>query len=595
MNYSIRLITTIIMISGFINLGFSQVEADITSDELKQHVGYLASDDLRGRLPGTEGGLQAAEYIAGEYQEAGLELLADDGFQYFDVVTAVEAGKGNFLKTHDLDAILRVDFTPISFSKNGQLSATVSFAGYGFQLENDSVKWDDYEGIDVDGKWVIILRGEPGEENSNSLFSSNAGIREKVLMAKDNGAGGVLFVSAPGFNEEDQLMRMFFDKTTADAGMPVFHIKRYIADSLLAASSYTISSLENKITENESPFSFESDVELYASSEVIHQKVRTQNVVGMIEGSDPVLKDEIIVIGAHYDHLGMGGRGSGSREPEVDAVHNGADDNASGVAGIIEIAERLSANKNKLKRSIVIVAFGAEEMGLLGSKYFVNNPIIDLDKVVAMFNFDMIGRLNDKNSIAIGGTGTSVESEDLLNKYLDEHGIKGSFSQEGFGPSDHASFYAEDITVFFISTGAHQDYHTPQDDVAFINFEGQKTILDFSFELIMDVASRDERLTYQEAGSKSRSGQGFRFKVTLGIVPDFASSENDGLGVGGVSKGGPADKAGMLKGDVIIAMDGMEVASIYDYMARLKKFESGQIITVDVIRDGKKVVLLVQL
>jgi hypothetical protein len=594
MNFSIRLITIIIIISGFFNLGFSQAEAEITSDELKQHVGYLASDDLRGRLPGTKGGWQAAEYIAGEYQKAGMKLLADDGFQYFDVVTAVEAGKGNFLKTHDLDAILRVDFTPISFSKNGQLSATVAFVGYGFQIENDSLKWDDYEGVDVDGKWVIILRGEPDKENSNSSFSS-AGIREKVLTAKDNGAGGVLLVSAPGFDEKDQLMRMFFDKTTADAGVPVFHIKRYIADSLLAASSHTISSLENKITENESPFSFQSEVVLDGSSEVIHKKVQTQNVVGMIEGSDPVLKDEIIVIGAHYDHLGMGGPGSGSREPKTDAVHNGADDNASGVAGIIEIAERLSAGKNELKRSIVVVAFGAEEMGLLGSKYFVNNPIIDLDKVVAMFNFDMIGRLNDKNSIAIGGTGTSVESEDLLNKYLDEYGMKASFSREGFGPSDHASFYAEDITVFFISTGAHQDYHTPQDDIEFINFEGQKSVSDFSFELIMDVANRDERLTYQEAGAKSRSKQGPRFKVTLGIVPDFASSENDGLGVGGVSTGGPADKAGMLKGDVIVAMDGMEVASIYDYMARLKKFKAGQIITVDVIRDGKKVVLLVQL
>ncbi|NQT78439.1 MAG: M20/M25/M40 family metallo-hydrolase [Bacteroidetes bacterium] len=594
MNVSIRLITTIIIISGFFNLGFSQAESEITSDELKQHIGYLASDDLRGRLPGTKGGLLAAEYIAGEYRKAGMELLADDGFQYFDVVTSVEAGEGIFLRNHDLDAELYVDFIPISFSKSGQLSAGVAFAGYGFQLENDSLRWDDYADLDVDGKWVIILRGEPDVEHSSNPFSSHAGIRAKVLTAKDNGAGGVLFVSATGFDEEDQLMRMFYDKTTADAGVPVLHIKRYIADSLLAASSYTIASLEDIIVDNTSSFSFESEVVLDGSSEVIHQKVQTQNVVGMIKGSDAVLKDEIIVIGGHYDHLGMGGRGSGSREPDTYAVHNGADDNASGVAGIIELAEKLSAGNNELKRSIVFVAFGAEEMGLLGSKYFVNNPIIDLDKVVAMFNFDMIGRLNDKNSIAIGGTGTSVEGEDLLNKYLDEYGMKGSFSREGFGPSDHASFYAEDITVFFISTGAHQDYHTPQDDIEFINFEGEKNVLDFSYELIVDVANRAERLTYQEAGSKSRK-QGFRFKVTLGIVPDFTSSENDGLGVGGVSNGGPADKAGMLKGDVIVAMDGMEVASIYDYMARLKKFKAGQIITVDVIRDGKKVVLLVQL
>jgi hypothetical protein len=233
-------------------------------------------------------------------------------------------------------------------------------------------------------------------------------------------------------------------------------------------------------------------------------------------------------------------------------------------------------------------------MGLLGSKYFVEHPLIDMDKVVAMFNFDMIGRLNEERSVAFGGTGTSLETEELLNKYLEEHDLKGSFSKEGFGPSDHAAFYAEDIPVFFISTGAHGDYHTPQDDIEFIDFEGEKLVSDLSYDLIMDVANRDEALTYQEAGAKTRSTR-MNFKVTLGIVPDFTSSENNGLGVGGVRPEGPADKAGMKKGDLIVALDGMEVTNIYDYMARLKKLEVGQIITVDIMRDGKKIVLLVQL
>jgi len=290
----------------------------------------------------------------------------------------------------------------------------------------------------------------------------------------------------------------------------------------------------------------------------------------------------------------MGGPGSGSREPDLEAVHNGADDNASGVAGIIEIAERLAAGKDMLKRSIVVVAFGAEEMGLIGSKYFVEHPIIDMNKVVAMLNFDMIGRLTEERSVAFGGTGTSVESEDLLNKYLEEYSLKGSFSKEGFGPSDHAAFYAEDIPVFFISTGAHGDYHTPQDDADMINYDGQKEVADFSYALIADVANRENALTYQEAGSKTRSTR-VSFKVTLGLVPDLTSSENNGLGVGGVRSGGPAEMAGMKKGDIITALDGMEVANIYDYMARLKKLEAGKVVSVDILRDGKKMVLLVQL
>jgi aminopeptidase YwaD len=279
----------------------------------------------------------------------------------------------------------------------------------------------------------------------------------------------------------------------------------------------------------------------------------------------------------------------------MEAIHNGADDNASGVAGIIEISEKFWTDDNMPKRTIVVVAFGAEEMGLIGSKYFVENPLIDLDKVVAMFNLDMIGRLNDEHSIAVGGTGTSFETEDILNSHLEDYDLKASFSKEGFGPSDHASFYAEDIPVFFITTGAHGDYHTPRDDTDAINFEGQKLVSDFSWALIMDVANRDSALIYQEAGSKSRPESRMRFKVTLGIVPDFTNTDVVGLGVGGVRSGGPAEKAGLQKGDVIVAMEGLEVGNIYDYMARLKKLEKGQIITVDVMRGEERKVFLVQL
>jgi hypothetical protein len=292
--------------------------------------------------------------------------------------------------------------------------------------------------------------------------------------------------------------------------------------------------------------------------------------------------------------LGLGGPESGSRAIDTTGIHNGADDNASGVAGILELAEKIVA-EGSFKRSVIVVAFGAEEMGLIGSKYFVKHAPVPVKNIKAMINFDMIGRLDkDSRSIMIGGTGTALESEDLLNSIAKDDLAMG-FSPEGYGPSDHAAFYSENIPVFFISTGAHTDYHTPQDDAEFLNYPGQKEVLEFSYDLIAELADRDDALTFQEAGPKERTKQGYRFKVTLGIMPDFTSSEDNGLGVGGVKKDGPAYKGGMLKGDIIVAMDGLPVKNIYDYMNRLKKFESGQVITVDVIREERKKVLIIQL
>jgi hypothetical protein len=315
----------------------------------------------------------------------------------------------------------------------------------------------------------------------------------------------------------------------------------------------------------------------------------------VLQGSDPVLKDQYIVLGAHYDHLGFGGYGSGSRVPDTVAVHYGADDNASGVTGLIELAGKLSSDRNKPKRSIVFVAFAAEEMGLLGSKYFTQNSLIDLSKVTAMLNFDMIGRLKDNKSISISGTGTSVESETILNQLKTGSGLNLKYSPEGYGPSDHAAFYTENIPVFFITTGAHEDYHTPGDNLNGINLNGMVTVLTFSEKLVKSLADQPVALTFKEAGPKARSKQGYNFKVTLGIMPDVSGSDNDGLGIDGVRKGGPADTGGLLKGDKIVAIDGKPISNIYDYMGRLKKLESGQRISVDVIRKGKKEVFIVEL
>ncbi len=565
---------------------------EITSNDIFNTINYLASDSLKGRKPGTNGDSLTCEYVRAKFANAGLELMCEEGFQPFNVITEVELGEGNQLQVNDNTFQIEQDFLPYSFSANTEFSSNVVFAGYGFDIGKDSIVHSDYENIDVTGKWVLVLKGDPELDNSDSKYVPYSDERTKVLTALDHGAKGVLFVSGIEYSAKDELSSLFYDKNSSAYPIPVLQLTRKVADLILEVSGKTIESLETNL-KNDVSSSFQLN-QIVSAKVNLHQKVvEAKNVVGMLAGNDPELKDEIVIIGAHHDHLGFGGPGSGSRMIDTIAVHNGADDNASGVAAVIELAEKIASEKLN-KRSMIFTTFGAEEMGLVGSKAFTNNPPIDLDKVVAMFNFDMVGRLDTlENSLSIGGVKTSLETTDILEKH--NPGFNLALTDDGFGPSDHSSFYVQQIPVFFISTGAHSDYHTPNDDVEFLNIDGEKKIIDYFHDVIMDVANRQDALTYNESGTMQRSGRGGRFKVTLGIMPDFAGMEKRGLRIDAVSKGKPADNAGMLKGDIITAIDGLKVGNVYDYMSRLKTLESGQLITVDVLRNNKVEVLLVQL
>jgi len=570
-------------------------ETAITADELEQHVNFLASDSLKGRYPGTPEDKVAAEYIRNEFMNAGLAMLGDFGYQVFEVATGIEAGEGNYLYTQQTYFDPFIDFAPVSYSASELVNAKLMFCGYGLVIDTDSVQWNDMPGEVVKDKWVMILRGHPDVGTRNDLFAMYSGDRDKVIAARDAGAAGVFLVSPEKYDEYDRFEQLTFDKTTSDVGIPVLQLKRTTADAIISFSGQDIQSFVDQINKNPYPFTFSIEVDIEARADVEYIMVETYNIMGMVEGSDPERKNEYIVVGAHYDHLGFGGPKSGSRTPQETAIHNGADDNASGVAGVIELAEKLNAEKPALQRSVIFVAFGAEEMGLVGSKYFLENCPVEVENIVAMINFDMIGRFNaKKNSIAIGGTGTSKEAEKILEEINDDRFELG-LSPEGYGPSDHAAFYSNDIPVFFISTGAHTDYHTPRDDPDKLNYEGQKTVLDFTAELVKEIANYKRALTFREAGPKERQGRGYDLEVTLGIMPDFTSGSGEGLPVDGVNKDGPAYKGGMKKGDIITAIDGEKVGDIYDYMARLKKLAPGQTITVDVDRDGEKEVLIIQL
>lgn len=572
-------------------------DPDITREELKDHITFLSSDSLKGRYPGTPEMEIAALYIQKAFKDAGLELIGEEGLQEFEVTTDISRGENNTLSFNDVDYEAGKDFVPYAFTSNSALDAEIVFAGYGFNFNKNGLEWNDFNGIDVEGKWVLMLTGDPEIDSANSVFAAYSGDREKTLTATDAGAAGVLLVSGPVMDQRDKLISLHFDKSMGNSGVPVLNIKRSIANALLAKSGMTVEKLEEMLNSNRQSISFPLNESLKASSEVNQVKVNTHNVLAFLEGSDPILKEEIIVIGAHYDHLGFGGPQSGSRMPDTVAVHNGADDNASGVAAIIEILEKLSAHKKELKRSVLVIAFSAEEMGLLGSKYFVNHPSFELSQLKAMINLDMVGRMKEDNGILMAGVGTSVEAEELLEELESvDTTLNFGYSPDGYGPSDHAAFYAENVPVFFLSTGAHDEYHTPFDDVEKINIEGEKRLADYSYALMYNLATREKSLTYQENDMTDQRKRGRRgFSVTLGIMPDYAGAENTGLRIDGLRKGGPADKAGMKKMDVIIAIDGKVIKNIYDYMHRLNTLEKGKTASVDVLRDGEKVVLLVQL
>jgi len=594
-NMKIRICLSVVFIFICV-FGFTQ-KSQITAKILHDEVKFLASDSLKGRKPGTPEINVAAAYILKHFKANGLKPLAENGFQYFDIVTDVTLGSKNKLTVDSFEGTLKKDFIPLAYSSCGEITAEVIFAGYGFDIDMDSLKWNDYRGLDLKGKWVMIFRADPDLDNPDSKFIPFSDVRSKILTAKDKGVAGILLVSPKGLDKDDKLMPLVVENNEVTSGIPIINIKREIADRILKQTGFTADSLESAIVSKKTTMSMHTGVTLSGSVDVVQKNEKTANVVALLESQDPVLKDEYLVVGAHYDHLGFGGPGSGSRMPDTNAIHNVADDNASGTAMIMELSRRLASEKKDLKRSIIFVAFSAEEIGLIGSKYFVNHPSVDIKKIKGMFNFDMVGRFDkEKNTISVSGTGTSVEADTIL--HMQEAGLpfKVVHSPDGYGPSDHAAFYASNIPVFYFNTGVHTDYHTPFDDTEKLDFDTEKLVGDFAAKVILAVDELDKQLTFKESGKKEGTGRGGRrLRVTLGIMPDFAGTEKKGLRVDGVTKDAPADRGGMKKGDIIVGINGMSVGNIYEYMSRLSKLKHGMTISVEVIREGKNEVLLIQL
>jgi aminopeptidase YwaD len=584
------LIPLILLILVFSCRGYRKV----TVEELENHIKYLSSDSLKGRLTGTAGDSLAAVYIRDELASYGFKNLTGDGLQRYKVTSKLVAGPENSLSVNETNFAPGKDFMPFSISSNSGLISEAVFAGYGFNINGDSLKWNDYKDIDVKDKWVLILRADPETDKSMSPFIPFSGDRDKVMVAKDLGAAGVLFVSGPVLDSQDSFESLNSNDFSTD--IPVLRVKREVADLILAKTGNKIADLEKRLNATRKPYSFATRTIVSGKTEIIREMSTARNVAMILPGEDDSLKNEYVIIGAHFDHLGMGGPGSGTRTPDTIAVHHGADDNASGVSMMLELAQKFAHSSGSHKRSIICLSFSGEEEGLLGSKYFAENPGIDLSKVNAMVNLDMVGRLQESNVLQISGIGTAEEFRHMVTSENDTNIIKLTLSDEGYGPSDHSSFYGKNIPVLFYTTGAHMDYHTPSDTYDKINYKGMVEISTPIFKVIEDIANSPQRLKFREAGPKAEEGRQVRRKgVTLGIVPDFAGIVKNGLRADEVDPGRPAAIGGMKKGDIITSINGKTINNIYEYMSRMGQLKHGQSIVVEVMRNGTKINLLIQL
>jgi len=570
----------------------------ITAEEIKEHIKYLASDEMKGRFSGSPEERLAGEYIKKDFERQGLmPAFSGSYFQEFPFIEKVELTDNNSLSFtingKEKDLIVGNDFITAPFSGKGKSNSELIFAGYG--ISAPKLSYDDYEGIDVKGKVVLVMRYHPEHDSSKSEFDRYASFRQKASVAKEKGAAGIIFVNgyAPK-NDEDALMALRYDGAMGIRDFSAIQIKRGIANELCQSVGLDFDDVQNQIDSLKKPSSFLfKNIKVSIETETKEVEKIARNVGAVLEGTDPMLKNEYIVIGAHYDHLGIDQLLEASMYKGKDKqIHNGADDNASGTTGVLEIAEKFASVKDQLKRSIIFLAFSGEEKGILGSTFYVNNPSVPIENIVTMINMDMIGRLNEESNLTIIGAGTSSKWKNLLNE-KNSYGFKLAFSDGGSGGSDHQSFSNKNIPVMFFFTGTHPDYHKPSDDWDKINFPGEEKVGNFVFDIAYAIQQFETKPDYVKVAEPTNLGVP-RSKITVGTVPEFGYNGN-GYKLSGVTEGGPAAKAGMKAGDIIVKFGPKTVNNIYDFMYAMGDYKAGDKVDVVVLRDGKEVILYVEL
>ena len=579
----------------------------IAPTNLIEHVKFLSSDELEGRGNGTPGLERAAEYIASQFKAAGLQPAGADGtwFQPFELVTGLTVGEGNRLSVRatgrTVSFALGETYFPVSTTANDSTkvpSAELTdvplvFAGYG--ISAPALDYDDYAGIDVRDKAVIVFSHEPQENNDKSRFdgrkaTSHSLTLNKAMTARNKGARLLISVSDPNHERDEAAYAGFTrDPQAEDFGIPVLRVHRERIAPLLAA--WKLDDTAREIDSSGAPHSRALEGATVTYIEHLAKTRRTvRNVVGVLPGS--TRKDEAVVVGAHYDHLGRGGRHA--MNPNLAGqVHNGADDNASGTAAIIEIARAAAANRARFERTMVFVAFAAEELGLIGSAQYVARPVVPLDKTVAMVNLDMVGRPRGRIMISGLETAPAVSADvDAAAEAVKGLEIKRFQEGAGVGSSDDTSFALKKIPAIGFFSGFHSDYHRPSDDWPQIEAAGAASVATLAYELTARLASRPDRPEYvantAPAGHGTASsdvGSVGGYGPYFGSVPDFADADS-GVKFAEVRENSPAAKAGLKAGDIMTSFDGNPIRTLYDFTFALREKKPGDEVEVTVVRDG---------
>jgi len=589
-------ITVVVVLSGW-TLEFSP-QIPSATDDILRHVKQLASEEFTGRGVDSPGIRLARDYIAAEFAKYGLKPGGDNGsyLQGFDVVVGVTVKDPTTLAFgNESDLRLNEDWIPLGLSTSDKTEGGVVFAGYGITVKDYG--YDDYAGIDAKGKIVVVLRYEPPPKDANSPFrklpdaSIHATLRAKANNARAHGAVGMILVDlSQNADKKAELLSTRNSLWRGGNTVVAAQVTRQAIEPWLDSQGVSLSALKEKIDRAEKPASMlvpNATVKLQVSLQEDRQ--RTENVVAILNGADPSLTGENIVIGAHYDHLGLGYFGARERQSEG-RIHPGADDNASGTAVLLDLARRMSQLPAKPARTVVFVAFSGEELGLYGSRSFVQRaPFIKSTK--AMINLDMVGRLRE-NRVTVFGTRSSPGFSKMVLDGARPLGLEVQES-DGVGRSDHMSFYNRKIPVLHFFTGTHADYHRPSDTWDKINIDGAAKVSDLVLISALEIADAKEPPNFASLPARPPGDQEegeVKLGTYLGSIPDYGANAG-GVRLAGVTEGSPAARAGLREGDIIVQLAEMKIQNIEDLTAALQGQKPGDEVEITVLRTGKPVTL----
>src|SRR5437868_2018929 len=562
----------------------------------------LTAPSMEGRGDDTKGLARAAHLLEKRYHELGLKPAGTNSyFQPFTVITGAKLQADNRFSVQEGDQKqglkLNQDFVPFSFSSSGSVSAPLVFAGFGASA--DEFGYDDYAGVDVKDKIVVILRYEPAgfaEKSGNTGLTRHSQLISKAINARNHGAKAVVLVNGKlGEGEDDLLTRFGSVSGPANTGIVLVQVKNDVADRWFHAAGKSMADVQGQINHATKPqsFAFPETLHMSINVDIETTHATVNNVLAYLPGKT----DEYVIIGAHYDHLGRGNYDS-LAPSQIGQIHPGADDNASGTAGVLELARVFAPLKGQLQRGVLFASFAGEELGLLGSAEWVKEPTLPLDKAVAMMNMDMIGRIKD-DKVYIGGIGTGSTFQTILHQAEEKSTFQYHNSPGGYSSSDHTSFVTKRIPVLFFFSGLHSDYHKPSDTWEKINADAAARLLDVisnvGFQLA-SAATKPEFVAVVEnpnphAGTPAGGGG---YGPYFGSIPDFGQTEN-GVRVSDVKPGSPASKAGFKAGDVLVQFGDKPIKNLYDFTDALRRSKVGDVVQVTVLRDGKPVTASVKL